>query len=157
MKDDTAPEILPPEESSLWRQAYLETFVDTSSSYYQDRIASTHKFCDGTHYKGYLWECLRSASRITVQRLRLEIVQHPEVFVMADDHSGDGLPGRRLWPFAPCSIARFHPITVLSTIESLPQDLYIFDASLGWTLVFTHEYSHKRDLCLAVGIPLDAL
>lgn len=151
MHDDTHPQILSPEDSALWRNAYLEAFVDTSSEHYQRYIASPRQFSDGVHYEGYLWDCLRSHSRITIQRFRAEVVQHAEVLVMADDHSHDRIPGAPLWPYRPYSVARFRPQALLQSLESLPEDIYVFDSSVSWTLVLTHENDGERRICCSVG------
>ena len=152
MHDDTQPQILSPEDSTLWRQAYLEAFIDTSSEHYQRYIASRRQFSDGIHYEGYLWDHLRSPSRITIQRFRHEVILHPEVFVLADDHSRDRIPGAPLWPYRPYSVARFHPQVLLQSLEFLPEDIYVFDSSVSWTLVLTHENDGRRRICCSVGI-----
>lgn len=151
MHADSQPEILPHDESAFWRQGYIEAFVDTSSENYVRRIAQPRHFSDGIHYHGYLWECLRSATRITIQRFRLEVIRRPDVFVMADDHSRD-LVGAPLWPYPALSVARFGPRALLQALDSLPEDIYVFDSSVSWTLVLTHENDEKRRICCAVGI-----
>jgi hypothetical protein len=150
--DDIEPEILSPEDSELWRQAYLDAFIDTSSDHYRRYIACPRQFSDGVHYEGYLWDCLRSPSRITIQRFRHEVVLHPEVFVMADDHSRDRIPGASLWPYRPYSVARFFPEALLRLLDSLPEDIYVFDSSVSWTLVLTHEDDGRSRICCSVGI-----
>src|SRR5690348_699401 len=95
------------EDSAFWRRAYLNAFVDTTCEHYQRYIASPRQFSDGFHYEGYIWDCLRSPSRITIDRFRHEVVLHAEVLVMADDHSRDRIPGAPLWPYPPYSVARF--------------------------------------------------
>jgi hypothetical protein len=147
-----AIEILSTGESELWRQGYIDAFVDTSKEYYVQRIAKQQQFSDGMHNSGYLWDCLRVSSRITVQRFENEICLQSEVLVMADDHSRDQIPGAPLWPYAPHSVARLSPQELLEIRASLPEDIYVFDNSLNWTLVLTHEHDNRRRLCLAVGI-----
>jgi hypothetical protein len=151
---DAKPQILSLEESSLWRRAYLDAFVDTKSEHYQRYIASPRQFLDGVHNEGYLWDCLRSPSRITVQRFRREVIRYREVFVMADDHSRDRIPGAPLWPYPANSVARFEPQLLLDSLDSLPEDIYVFDSSVSCTLVLTHEHDSKRRICCAVGIEL---
>jgi hypothetical protein len=151
MHDDT-PHILAREESASWRQAYLDAFVDTSSEHYRHCIASPRQFSDGIHHEGYIWDCLRAPARITEHRLRLEVVRHSEVLVMADDHSRDRIPDAPLWPYAPYSVARFEPQCLLTSLESLPEDIYVFDSSVSWTLVRTHEDDGRRRICWAIGI-----
>jgi hypothetical protein len=147
-----AIEILSAGESEIWREGYIDAFVDTSKEYYVQRIATQQLFSDGMHDSGYVWDCLRMPSRITVQRFENEICIHSEVLVMADDHSRDQVPGAPLWPYAPHSVARFSPQELLEVRTSLPEDIYVFDNSLNWTLVLTHEHDNRRRLCLAAGI-----
>ena len=90
--------------------------------------------------------------RITVQRFRLEVARHNEVFVMADDHSRDRVMGPPLWPYSPYSVARFRAPGLLQSLRSLPEDIYVFDESVSWTLVLTHEHDEKRRYCVAIGI-----
>jgi hypothetical protein len=71
---------------------------------------------------------------------------------MADNHSHDLIPGAPLWPYPALSVASFQPQDLLENLESLPEDLYVFDPSMLWTLVTTHEHNHKRRLYLAIGI-----
>jgi hypothetical protein len=149
---DAQPRILSQEDSAFWRQAYLNAFVDTAKEYYQRNIASPRQFSDGVHYTGYLWDCLRSPIHITIQRFRLEVVRHPEVYVLADDHSRDRIRGAPLWPYPAYSVARFEPQALLEALDSLPEDIYVFDSSLSWTLILTHEHSRKRRICCAIGI-----
>ena len=150
--DHIQTQILSPEDSAFWRQAYLDAFVETTSEHFQRYIASPRQFSDGVHYEGYIWDCLRSHSRITIQRFHHEVITHPEVFVMADDHSRDRIPGAPLWPYPPYSVARYEPQRLLESLESLPEDIYVFDSSVSWTLVLTHEDDGKRRICCAIGI-----
>lgn len=151
IEPDVRPQILSPQDSSLWRQAYLEVFVDTASDHYRRYIASPRPSSDGMHYEGYLWDCLRSPARITIERFRHEVVRHPEVLVIADDHSRDRVPGAPLWPYPSGSVVRFVPQTLLESLDSLPEDIYVFDDSVAWTLVLTHEDDGRRRICYAIG------
>jgi hypothetical protein len=152
MSNYSQPNILSVEGSASWRDAYLKTFIDTSSDYYYRHIATPRKFSDGIHYEGYLWACLLSPSRTTIERFRLEVVRHTEVLVMADDHSRDRIPGAPMWPYRPCSVAHFRPETLLQSLDSLPEDIYIFDETVSWTLALTHEHDERRRICFSVGI-----
>lgn len=139
------------EESVLWRQAFIDAFVDTTGDWYRDHIQTLRHCSDGDHYDGYLWECLRNPRKITIQRFRLEVATHPTLLVMADDKSRDQVPSAPLWPFRRHAVARCSPEQLLDSLELLPEDLYVFDESLRWALATTHEHDHKRRLCLAVS------
>ena len=145
-------QLLSPDDSSIWRLAYIDAFVDTTSEHFKRHIGSPRQFSDGIHYEGYLWECLRSPARISYQRFCLEVVRHSELLVTADDHSRDRVIGAPLWPFPRNSVVRFEPQILLNSLAVLPEDLYVFDPSVLWTLVLTHEYTSKNRICCAVGI-----
>jgi hypothetical protein len=151
VNDQTQLEILSPEDSAFWRQAYIDAFVDTSSDHYRSYVASVRQFSDGFHYEGYVWDCLRSPSCISIQRFRHEVLRHSEIFVMADNHSRDRVFAQ-LWPYPTNSVVHFEPQFFLESLESLPEDIYVFDQSVAWTLVLTHEDDGKRRICCAVGI-----
>jgi hypothetical protein len=152
MEDEPQPQILTPEDSAFWRNAYLEAFVDTAREHYQQAIAKPRRFSDGVHHTGYLWECLRSHSRITIERFKHEVIRYPEVMVMADDHSRDQVPGAPLWPYPAYSVARFTSRLLLNSCDTLPEDIYVFDTTVSWTLILTHEHDAKRRICCAIGI-----
>jgi hypothetical protein len=147
------PEILPASDSALWRQSYLEAFVDTDCEHYQRYIAAPRQFSDGVHYEGYIWDCLRLPIRITYRHIRNELATHSDVLVMADDHSRDRIIGPPLWPFPAYSVARFPSSLLVEWLRSLPEDIYVFDSSVSWTLVLTHEHDDKRRYCLRCEIP----
>lgn len=86
------------------------------------------------------------------QRFCHEVVRPPEVCVMADDHSRARVPGASLWPYPPYSVVCFRPAVLLGCPPALPENLYVFDSSISWTLVLTHEDDGKRRICAAVGI-----
>lgn len=146
------PQILSTEESALWRQSYVDAFVDTACECYQQHVSKPRKFSDGVHHEGYLWDCLRDPVRITYERFCNEITRYSEIYVIADDHSRDRVLGAPLWPYPSYSVAQFNPALLLESLESLPEDIYVFDSSLKWTLVLTHEHDGKRRICCSVGI-----
>lgn len=152
MHDNAQVVVLSPDDSTFWRQAYLDAFVDTSSDHYRRYIATRREFSDGNHYEGYLWDCLRSQSIVTEHRVRQEVSRHQELLVMADDHSRDRIIHAPLWPYGPGSVARMSSQSLLESMERLPEDIYIFDESVSWTLVRTHEHDDRRRFCCAIGI-----
>ena len=156
MSEQQSPKILNPKDSSYWRDAYLNAFVDVSSAYYQNNIAKLQQYSDGRHYFGYVWDCFREPQAITYERLRNEVMQFTEIFVMADDHSRQKVMGAPLWPYPPYSVVNFKPQIFLNALVALPEDLYIFDSSVSWTLVLTHEYNDEKRICLTVGIESQA-
>ncbi|WP_145076639.1 hypothetical protein [Aureliella helgolandensis] len=149
---DLEPEILATDESALLRQAYVDAFVDTKCDHYAKYIRAERTFSDGKRYEGYIWDCLRQPKRVTFKRFTDTIVRFDQVFVFADDHSRDRVIGSPLWPYAALSVARFHPDTLLKCLPQLPEDIYVFDSSVSWTLILTHEHDRKRRICCSVGL-----
>ena len=76
------PILLSQKESARLRDAYVAAFLDTSSKFYEEHVATKSKFSDGMHATGYLWDCIPGAERITEQRLKLEVARHEMVFVI---------------------------------------------------------------------------
>jgi hypothetical protein len=143
---------LPPKDSAFLREAYLLAFVDTSCEHYKKYIGARRQFSDGEHYTGYAWDCIRQPSRITYERFCHEVVHHPEVYAFADDHSRDRVITAPLWPYPPYSLVALPPDLLLQLLPALPEDIYVFDSSVSWTVVLTHEHDDKRRYCLGVGI-----
>jgi len=144
-------QILPPGDSAALRAAYLLSFADTTRDHYRQYIGTRQQFSDGRHYTGYVWECLRQPFRITYERFCHEVVRYMEVLVFADDHSRDRVINAPLWPYPPCSVITLSPALLLELLPALPEDIYVFDTSVSWTLVLTHEHDRKRRLCLGMG------
>lgn len=152
MAEQIQRKLLSSEDSDFWRQAYLDAFVDTACEFYARHIASRRQYSDGTHYEGYPWDCMPSRKRIGIGRLRLEVARHAEVLVMADDHSREKILGAPMWPFAPRSVAVFEAERLWESLPNLPEDIYVFDSSVAWTVVLTHEHDDRRRICWAVGL-----
>ena len=47
-------------ESTKLRKLFIQTFVNTASDYYINRINKLIEFSDGLCYTGYLWDCLKN-------------------------------------------------------------------------------------------------
>jgi hypothetical protein len=144
-------QLFPPDESNFLRHAYFEAFANTTSEHYQKYVAPLQQFSDGKHYTGYLWDNIRDGRRVTFERLRNEISLHPKVNVMADNHSRDRVINAPLWPYPTNSVIALPPTLLIQLLHALPDDLYIFDLTLTWTLIMTHEHDTKRRICIAAG------
>jgi len=143
--------ILPANDSADLRSAYLRAFVDTACEHYQRYIATKQQFSDGEHYTGYVWDCLRQSARITYERFCREVVRHPEIYVLADDHSRDRVITPPLWPYPPYSVIALPSDLLLRLLPALPEDVYVFDASVRWTVGLTHEHDARQRICFGVG------
>jgi hypothetical protein len=142
--------MLSKEDSAFFHDSYIELFVDTNSSSFQKFMVPLLTSEKKAVY-GYLWNCLRNPIKITHQRLCVELSRFDDVLVMADEYDQER-SAYPIWPFPPRSVVQFAPQILLNALTVLPEDLYIFDRTMDWTLVQTHEYDDKRRYCLAVGI-----
>lgn len=138
--------VLPENESAAMRARLIGTFIDTSSEYYKSTIERTKRYSDGNHYQGYLWKCLKASSPILEKDVYADIFRLPSVHVMSDDHSVENTVDI-LWPFEDSVIA-IKPKELYSSLILLPQDLYVFDASMGFLYCLTHEYDKRKRTCL---------
>lgn len=147
--------ILRPDESKALREAYITAFVDTSSKHYKEHVSVVTQFSDGLHYTGYLWDNLRNWRRITYEQLVQSIMRYPKVNVMADNHSRDRVVNAPLWPYPTNSIILLSPNLLVQMLQALPEDFYVFDSSLAWTLIMTHEHDAEQRICIAAGNVLE--
>ncbi len=69
-------EVLLGDKADELRRLYIDRFVDTSKTYFQERIRVRRLFKDGFLYTGYLWDCLKRWERITEVNLMDELMHH---------------------------------------------------------------------------------
>src|SRR4051812_44499711 len=123
--------ILSAAESARLRAAFLAAFIDTASEHYQRDIATLRQFSDGSHASRYLWECLRRWTRLPESQFPEELQRHSAVYALADDLSRERVPGAPLWPFPVGSVISLPSALLWQLLPALPEDLYVFDASVS--------------------------
>ncbi len=138
-------------EASAFRARLIETFLDFQSkerlSYYRNRILTTRVEDGKTVYDGYLWECLKYPIVHSEARCRSFLKNREKGFLcLADLHSG---PGSFPEPYDG-AIAFESYDEFAATESSLPEDLYLFDESLLWLVVLTHEDIDGRRHCILI-------
>jgi len=144
-------EVLDSLKSSLLRTQYINAFINTSSEFYKLYIENQYKFIDGYCYTGYLWDCLNSpdiADELYVKEIQKKI---NNVYVLWDIHSCERILVENYWKFEKDAVLSLSMDTLLSGMEHLPEDLYIFDDSFTWTVIFTHENIDGKRYCLKIG------
>ena len=151
MKKSRRVDVLQNEEARVLRQAYLDRFVDTRSEFYREHVATRCKYSDGLRYDGYIWDCLKNATPITYAEFCGVVQGLARVVAMADDHSRDKVIGPPLWPYPPYSVVSLSGDLLLQLMPALPEDIYVFDRTVSWTLVLTHEHDGQERICLKVG------
>ena len=140
-------------ESDFLREIFIESFVDTSSKYYQPYILDLHSFSDGLCYTGFLWDCMTNF-QVVSQNFILDFLERrtTDIYVLWDIHSRDRIFIENYWKYPKRAVLSFSPCELADILPTLPEDCYFFDASLAWAAVLTSEVSTKnRRLCLFVG------
>lgn len=138
------------QDSADIKNLYYLSFVDFDSVRFQKSILELKSFSDGMHYSGYVWDFLKKAS-IVKEKTCLNILRDSKVSLMVfvDNHSVEKAVDSNLWPENKTRVLEFSSKVLIENIFNLPEDIYVFDASFSWTIVFTHEYLDKnRRYCL---------
>lgn len=140
--------ILNSQESDLLRSVYTEEFVNTCEPYYKEHIEQKRMFIDGMCYIGYLWDCLLKKDVVSEYRAKQMLAGRRDVFIMWDIHSCERIfiPDYRRYPKTSVLCAEEWSDSLMS---DLPEDLYLFDETFRWSVIFTHETNDKgRRYCL---------
>lgn len=133
--------ILNPSKGNEIKKKYITTFIDTTRKWYFDNIATKHKCVDGDCYDGYLWDCLLNKDVISQAQIKEFALQHKDldVYVFWDTHSCEKILIPNYWKFGKEAVIRLNFEVLLSGLNFLPEDIYIFDGTFEWTIVLTHE------------------
>ena len=142
--------ILDSAASDCLRCKYIETFVNTKSLYYVENIKQKTFFNDGLCYVGYLWDCLKKTNIISESEAEIFLQKKGKVFIMWDIHSSEMILIPNYWKYPKTQILcadqwsnEFKP--------NLPEDLYIFDDTFSWSIIYTHETDEKGNpYCLCI-------
>lgn len=129
-------------KSNEIRQQYIRSFVNTHSCYYRDRIEKKTEFSDGLHYDGYLWDCLLNPEIITESKAAQILNAVKNIFIMWDIHSCDRILIPNYWKYPKTSVLVVNEWQAKMAKE-LPEDIYLFDDSFSWSVVYTHETDTK--------------
>ena len=144
-------------------QIFGEKFVDITSDHYRKHIETLHQNTDDLFYDGYLWDCLQCnenyqkecSMEVAAEFLR----EKKNVFMMWDLFSKERLSHKRFslkYPKDTIVSMQGAPLSQKVVEEWnceraawaadrmceglwLPEDLYCFDESMEWYVIFTHE------------------
>ena len=133
--------ILDNEEATRYRNLYIKKYVDsyTHAKCYQERIEQLHTFSDGLCYEGYLWDFLKSETYIEETQLEEYRKFLKQVLIFWDNHSKDRIFIKKYWKFGKKDMIELDFNLLLDHLEFFPEDIYITNKALTWTIVLTHE------------------
>jgi hypothetical protein len=76
------------------------------------------------------------------------ILNAKTVFTLWDLHSADRIPIPEYWTFGRDSVLTCAPAHLLSGLQWLPDDIYVFDESFEWSVIFTHEHEEQDKIII---------
>ena len=142
--------ILDSTKSDALRCEYINNFINTSSTYYKENIERKTSFSDGLCYTGYLWDCLFKPSIISEYRADKFLQKQRRVFIMWDIHSCERILIPDYWKYPKTKIL-YAEAWLESFKDTLPEDIYVFDDTFSWSVIYTHETDEKEErYCLFV-------
>jgi hypothetical protein len=141
-------QIIEGDEAITLRRRFVERFVDTSSAYYLDRIATRHRFRDGSYPTGYLWECARNRERIPEDIFWNASYFDQMVYVLWDSLSSEQVRKPNYWKFPVHAVLTGHYADIITNLPLLPKDIYIVNQVLTCALIRTHETDLENKLFL---------
>jgi hypothetical protein len=144
-------EYLPAERTNFTRNEYINRFINTKGEHYIKFIDTVNEYSDGCCYTGYLWDCLLNPTIITFDEISNYRTQLKNVMVFWDIHSKERIWVDDYWKFGKASILRLDYGDFLDNLQYFPEDVYIFDDSMEWTLVLTHEDNEGIRVCAKAG------
>ena len=140
--------IISGEKQEKIRSMYCSSFVKTESDGYKRNIEIKHNYSDGYCYNGYIWDYLINPVISDEHSLAETIKTLKNIYVFWDIHSCEKIWLEDYWKFGKENILFLDGETLMQSLHLLPEDLYIFDDSYTWTIIFTHEYVDDKRYCL---------
>lgn len=133
------------------RNRYITKFIDTENEYYKENILALQKCSDGLCYSGYLWDCIKYPKVIDFSYITEKANIKREVFVFWDIHSKDKIFIKDYWNFGKDNMLQLDFKHLINNLIFFPEDIYIFESNVEWTIVLTHEHTEEARWCLKSG------
>ena len=149
----THMQILNQYQADEYRKRYIDKYINTNSKFYIDRIETLTQFSDGLCCTGYLWESLKSPMFIHEEQIETYRSKLKQVLIFWDNNSKDRIYIKDYWKFGKKTMVRVDYNLFLDHAHFFPEDVYLTDETLQWTIVFTHEDDiNNRRLIMQVGL-----
>ena len=149
----THMQILNQYQADEYRKRYINKYINTNSKFYIDRIETLTQFSDGLCCTGYLWESLKSPMFIHEEQIETYRSKLKQVLIFWDNNSKDRIYIKDYWKFGKKTMVRVDYNLFVDHTHFFPEDVYLTDETLQWTIVFTHEDDiNNRRLIMQVGL-----
>ena len=136
--------ILDAVKSDKLRSKYIQNFVDTTKKYYIELIENKTEFSDGLCYIGYLWDCLKDPKVISEAEASRILQGKKDLYIMWDIHSCERIHIPNYWKYPKTSVLTTN-MWADAFKSNLPKDIYLFDDTFRWSVIFTHETDEKEN------------
>ena len=133
------------------REKFCISFIDTKKDGYREAIEEKEEYSDGYCYNGYLWDYIANVTVVEENYMKTKITKMNEVYALWDIHSSEKILIENYWKFKKDDIVKLKGDTLIEKLHLFPEDLYVFDNTYGWVMVFTHEYFDNKRYCLEAG------
>lgn len=140
--------ILDKDRALFLREKYIERFINIKSETYINNIKDKIRFSDGYCYTGYLWDCLKKPIIIDDNYLKSIVKSIGDVYVFWDIHSCEQIFIEDYWKFDKDDLLELDYQKLIEGECYLPEDIYIFDKKMNWTIIKTHEDIDGQKYCL---------
>ena len=114
-------------------------------------LSFTFNLSPSNEHHNYLWEQLIQYNRKSERFCWDYLKSKNDIYIMWDTLDNFEFKNDKYWKYPRYSIVRITQKELYSSKDTFPEDIYIFDDSLEWTIIFTHEYLDKnKRYCLAI-------
>lgn len=142
-------------KASKLREKFIDAFINTRHELYQNYIETFHTYPDGEFYNGYLWEFLleQQATECNMESACEYLEKQGFVYIMWDLFSNHRVFDKSKFAtgYAKNTIIEASAGSIAKIISHewecwnnksecwFPEDIYCFDDTLSWYVIFTHE------------------
>lgn len=131
------------DKALILRNRFIDRFVDKRSRWYHailDQVRESH----GKYYYGCLWDSLfRANLSIVPMDFVMNFLQKQEsIYLFWDKHPEISFTWRSPnWSYPKNCVLKLSFSEWKEISDLLPEDCYLFDETLTWTIALTHEES----------------
>lgn len=135
--------ILEKSQAELLRKKYIEKYVDVTGKAYNEKILKLYEMSDGLCYIGYLWDCFKSYILVDEIDCLNILAKKKNFMIFWDINSSDYIRIENYWNYPKDAVLQIDSKEFIEKISTFPEDVYIFDETLSWTVVLTHEVTEE--------------
>ncbi len=137
--------------ADIVRAKFISAFINLESLHYKKYIQPLHSFRDGLCYVGYLWDCLKNKTLLSESESDAFLKGMHNLLIMWDIHSCEKILIPDYWKYPKKCILSVSEWKGIQHHADLPEDIYVFDESYSWCIIFTHETDQfgNRYCCLS--------